>query len=87
MTTGFHFDATCPRCAGELLPIDDSAVNEDPSQSSVEALCDGCMDLYRVTVTAVVVRAWPVDKVDPDAILRRARQGAAEGAVSLEPTW
>lgn len=86
MTTGFHFDASCPRCGGELIPVPDSTINEDPSQSSVEALCDFCMDLYRVTVTAVVVKAWPVDKVSPDARLQRARQGAAEGAVSLEPT-
>lgn len=85
MTTGFHFDASCPRCGGALLA--EPGEVHDPDITWLDARCDYCCDLYRLTVTAVVVEAWPVDKVDPDARLHRARLGAAEGAVTLEPTW
>lgn len=77
--SGYRFTATCPRCGGELIPGESSVLSED--HASTEARCDRCMDLWRIEVIATMIEAWPVDKLDPDARLQRARNATSMACV------
>lgn len=80
MTDGFTFAASCPRCGGELLP-DLERSHHEPDRTWIDARCDVCCDLLRITATVDVVEPWPVDKLDRDA---RRREGAAYASSILE---
>lgn len=75
----FTFHLTCPGCGGRMLPGAQTLHQSD--HSAYETRCDHCCDLYRIDVTATVVEAWPVNKLDKDA--RRA-EGASYAAQIVE---
>lgn len=58
---------TCPRCGGVLLHDGFEATIEAPDCGRIDARCDHCLDVYRVTVTLTLIEAWPVDRCDPYA--------------------
>lgn len=80
MTAGFNFAASCPRCGGELLSGEPGTCH-DPDRTWLDARCDVCLDLYRITVTATVVEPWPVDRLASEA---RRRDGAAYAVAPVE---
>ena len=77
MTTGFHFDACCPKCGGELLTDGWAPTVDAPDQSHHDARCDHCLDVVRITVSVTVTEPWPIDRTDPEARRREVCTDAA----------
>lgn len=67
MSAGFLFTACCPRCGSELLTEGFEPAIEAPDLTYHDGRCDHCLDVYRVSVSMVVVEPWPVDRGDRDA--------------------
>lgn len=84
MTDGFHFDASCPRCGGELLPDGLPATRPAPDVSTHDARCDYCLDVVRVTVSVTVVEPWPIDRCNPTA---RGLEASATAALAEATTF
>lgn len=74
MTAGFTFEATCPSCGGELLPI--SSEVKEPDFSTADARCDKCLTVWRIDVVATAVELWPSNRIDRQAMQDRIRERA-----------
>lgn len=81
MTTGYQLPVSCPKCGGELLPIDQT--RQAPDLSTATARCDYCLDVLTITVAICVTEPWPIDRTDPEA--RRAETAGA-AALTLATT-
>lgn len=57
-----------------------------PEHSQSDARCDRCCNVWRFTLTAEVIEAWPVDRTTPEARQNRARRNAVE-AVGADVSW
>lgn len=75
-------DLTCPRCGGHLLHDGFESKISAPDLGSVDARCDFCLCVFRVSVSIGLVESWPIDRCDPEA--RRAE--AANAAALMEAT-
>lgn len=68
---------TCPRCGGHLLHDGYEPQIESPDLGWIDARCDFCLDVIRVTVTTSVVEPWPIDRTDLEARRREVCEDAA----------
>lgn len=82
--SGYIFEATCPRCGGELLTDGFIPVVAAPDLGWTDARCDRCLDVIRITVSTSVIEPWPTNRIDGDA---RCRESAAAANAYLDTSW